>query len=153
MKKLLYWLWRVLPMPEWLRNRLMWLINRKFVIGTAVLILNEQGEILLFKHAYRPDTPWGFPGGYVKKGEDPLTAIIRETREESGLDVRVVKLLDVIHSKDAPRQEVLFLGELVEGAAFRPSIEVSEARFFPLDELPELLPEHMGMIERYILSE
>ncbi len=150
MKPVLYWLWRVLPLPKRLRYVLMYLVNRKFVVGTAVLIRNLQGEILLFNHSYRKETPWGFPGGYLMRGEDPREAIQREIREESGLRVKNLGLLEVIQSVETPRLEVMFEAELDTDADFTPSIEVSAARFFALDDLPELLPEHEEIIKRFI---
>lgn len=153
MKKMLYWLWLVLPLPKKLRFFLMWLVNWKFVIGTAALITNEKGEILLFKHAYRKDFPWGFPGGYLKKGEDPIKALQREFMEESGLHIKILRLLEVIKSPQTSRLEVLFLGQLIDDDGFTPSIEVGEARFFSLNHMPELLDEHRGMIERHLMGD
>lgn len=152
MKTCLLWLWRVLPIPEKMRYFLMWLFNPKFVVGTAALILNKRGEVLLFKHSYRQDTPWGFPGGYLKKGENPDEAIQREIMEESGLRIHILKLLEVIVSADTPRLEVLYLAELEGEGRFAPSQEVDEMRFFPLDQLPELLEEHSEIIERHDLG-
>ena len=151
MKRALYWLWRVLPLPKSLRSVLMWAVNRKFVVGTAVLIRNAQGELLLFKHTYRKDFPWGFPGGYLMRGEDPAGAIQREIREESGFEVRNLRLLEVIQTPEMPRIEVLFEGELAEAdvRAFLPSVEVVAARFFPLSDLPALMPEHREILARY----
>ena len=152
MKPIFYWLWRVLPLTKSLRSSLMWLINAKFVVGTAVLILNERGEILLFKHFYRKDVPWGFPGGYVMHGENPDQTIQRELMEESSLQIKNLQLLEVIHSPEMPRMEIFFKGELVDGIDFIPSMEVTKAQFFPLDQLPDLLLEHQAIIERYIIK-
>lgn len=150
MKKFLYWLWRVLPLPMGIRAPILWLGNRKFVVGISALILNQQGEILLFKHTYRKDVPWAFPGGYMKNHEDPKAAIKREILEESGFEIKILKLLQVIHSDEMARLEVLFQGELIGETGFVPSVEVAEACFFALDQLPELLPEHEVIIERYV---
>ena len=149
MNKWLYWLWRVLPIPKKLRGPILWFGNRKFIIGIAALILNERGEILLFKHTYRTDCDWGFPGGYLKGREKPDAAIRREIMEESGLKVRVLDVLEVIRSEEMPRLELLFRAELVGELIFTPSTEVAEARFFSLDKLPELLPEHQELIKKY----
>jgi 8-oxo-dGTP diphosphatase len=151
-KKLFYWLWRVLPLTKSLRSSLMWLINSKFVVGTAVLIQNDRGEILLFKHFYRKDVPWGFPGGYMMRGENPDQAIQRELREESNLNVKNLQLIEVIQSQEMRRMELLFTGELIGEVDFIPSLEVTKARFFPIDQLPDLIPEHQAMINRYLIK-
>jgi len=150
MKRFLYWLWRVIPLSKRLRAPILWFGNRKFVVGIAVLILNDRGEILLFKHTYRKDFPWSFPGGYLQKNENPDAAIQREIFEESGFKINNLKLLEIILSPEMPRLEVLFQADLSGKPAFTPSIEVSEARFFPLDDLPELEPEHLATIRRYV---
>ena len=149
MKKWLYWLWRVLPIPKRLRGPILWMGNHKFIIGIAALILNDCGEILLFKHTYRTDCDWGFPGGYLKRQENPDAAIRREIMEESGLKVRVLDVLEVVRSEEMARLEILFQAQLVGALTFTPSHEVAEARFFPLDDLPELLPEHQALIDKY----
>lgn len=153
MQKWLYWLWRVLPIPKKLRGHILWAGNRKFIIGIAALIFNDAGEILLFKHTYRTDCDWGFPGGYLKSHEDPDAAIQREILEESGLHVRVLDVLEVIRSEEMARLELLFQAELVGELVFIPSHEVDDAQFFPLDQLPELLPEHQALIEKYGVEE
>ena len=149
MNKWLYWLWRVLPIPKMLRGPILWAGNRKFIIGIAALIFSADGQILLFKHTYRTDCDWGFPGGYLKGGEDPADAIRREIREESGLEVKVLGPLEIVRSEEMPRLEVLFQAELLGKMRFQRSHEVSEARFFPVEALPELLPEHQALIEEY----
>jgi len=149
MKKWLYWLWRVLPIPKKLRGPILWVGNRKFIIGIAALIFNDCGEILLFKHTYRTDCDWGFPGGYLKRDEALAGAIQREIYEESELRVRILDVLEIIRSEQMARLEVLFRAELLGELQFSPSHEVSEARFFAVDALPELLPEHRALIEKY----
>jgi 8-oxo-dGTP pyrophosphatase MutT (NUDIX family) len=135
-----------------MRSFLMWLINAKFVVGTSILIQNDAGQILLFKHSYRKELPWGFPGGYVMRGEDPDQAIQRELMEESGFTIKNLKLVEVIQSTEMARMEMLFSGALEDNQAFIPSKEVAEARFFSPDQLPELIPEHKAIIERYLAA-
>jgi len=150
MKRFLYWLWRVIPLSKRMRAPILWLGNRKYVIGISALILNEQGEVLLFKHTYRNDFPWSFPGGYLKGHEYPDDAMKREIKEESGFEINILKPLEVSRSHEMARFEVLYQAELVSEAVYVPSIEVSEARFFAMDQLPELLPEHEAIIDKYV---
>ncbi len=150
MKRFLYWLWRVIPLSKRMRAPILWLGNRKFVIGISAFILNDQGEVLLFKHTYRNDVPWSFPGGYLKKNEDPDDAMKREIFEESGFEINILKPLEVARSHEMARFEVLYQAELVGEADFVPSIEVVEARFFPVNALPELLHEHKAIIDKYL---
>jgi len=66
--------------------------------GAIMVILNDASEVLLLK---RPDyvtwapNLWGLPGGKLEPGEDGLSAAVRETKEETTLDVRNPKKIDV----------------------------------------------------------
>lgn len=137
---ILYRLWGWLPMPIWLRWLILWVGNQKFLVGCAAVVLDERGRVLLFRHTYRPEVPWGLPGGWLKKKEDPVLAVAREIREESGLEVEVLR--PVLASNKPPLNQVdlVFLAKVV-GGRFRPSVEVSEASFFTLEEMPEVYPE------------
>ena len=58
----------------------------------AIIILNKAGQILWCKR--KDGNGWQFPQGGLDKGESPLEAIYRETREEVGLerkDIRIIK--------------------------------------------------------------
>jgi len=140
LEKRLYWLWGWLPLPQGLRWAILRAANTQFLVGVAAVTLDEAGRTLFFKHTYRPGMPWGLPGGWLKKGEDPARAVEREIREESGLGVKVVQPLWVEGREHAAGLEVIFLARPV-GGVFTPSAEVCEARYFALDELPPVFPE------------
>ena len=60
--------------------------------NVAIIILNKEGQILWCKR--KDGNGWQFPQGGLDKGESPLEAIYRETREEVGLerkDIRIIK--------------------------------------------------------------
>jgi 8-oxo-dGTP diphosphatase len=143
--RFLLWAWRA-PLPRWLRWILMWWKNPKFVATVAAVVCNEHGELLLFHHTYRPDYPWGLPGGYLEHNEDPARAIAREIMEEAGLEVRVHGPLLISRDPHRPRLDIIFQAE-VTGGTFRPSLEVSQARFFPLDALPHLTLDTREVIQ------
>jgi len=69
----------------------------KIVIVTAALII-EQGKILVTQR--KKDSShgllWEFPGGKVKEGEEPRSALRRELREELDVDVEVGMIFDVV---------------------------------------------------------
>jgi ADP-ribose pyrophosphatase YjhB (NUDIX family) len=62
-------------------------------VGAVGAIFDEQGRVLLVEHAFRTDFPWGLPGGWVERGEEPRDAVARELHEELGLDVDVRDLV------------------------------------------------------------
>jgi 8-oxo-dGTP pyrophosphatase MutT (NUDIX family) len=57
-------------------------------LGIKVIIQNKLDEVLLLKHA---KGYWDFPGGRVQQNEDPMMALYREVKEETGL----VNLVDI----------------------------------------------------------
>jgi mutator protein MutT len=70
------------------------------VVGVGALILSE-GKILLEKRRNEPAKgKWSIPGGVVEVGESPEEAVIRETKEETGLDVEAPRLVDVVCQVD-----------------------------------------------------
>jgi len=138
MTEMMLWFWR-LPLPGWLRVFLMTLVNPRFVVTASAVVLNERGEVLLFKHTYRVGEPWGLPGGFLKRNEDPGEAVGREIMEESGLDVCVEQPLWVGRDPNFQCVNIIYTARLRSGS-FAPSAEVCEARFFSTQDLPDLSP-------------
>ena len=138
--------WGKLPLPGWLRARLLWWVLPKFLVGAVAVILNGEGHVLLFKHTYRLECPWGLPSGWLQKGEKPEVAIVREILEESGYRVKVQRA--VVVGGDASLQRLdLYYECMLKGGTFQPSVEVSQAVFFALDDLPDCLePFHKQVV-------
>ncbi|MDQ5851357.1 MAG: NUDIX hydrolase, partial [Chloroflexota bacterium] len=60
------------------------------------VLIERDGALLLVRRSIDPGRGlWCFPGGFVDFGEDPVAAAMRECREETGLNVRGLRLLDV----------------------------------------------------------
>jgi 8-oxo-dGTP pyrophosphatase MutT (NUDIX family) len=67
--------------------------------SVSVLPVDHAGRLLLVRHAGHHDG-WGVLGGAIDVGESPAEAAIRETREEIGVEVRLVRLMDVLGGPD-----------------------------------------------------
>lgn len=111
-------------------------------LGVRLLVVDETQHVLLVRHSYSPG--WHCPGGAVDPGESAREAALRETREETGLDVRVpVRLVGLYFNEGMGRRDhvALFaaLGHpAIDRAALRPqALEIVEVRLAPLDDLPE----------------
>ncbi len=125
-------------MPRWAQLLFFQASLPRFLVGATAAVFDENERVLLFRHTYRRTYPWGMPGGWLKAGEDAATAVVREVYEESGFHVQVVRPLYIGGSNREHRIDLIFLCELL-GGNFHPSDEVSEARFFTMDELPAIL--------------
>lgn len=128
--------WKKLPIPFFARRWFTYFSNFRFPIGVNGIISNAAGEVLLFRHTYRK-VPWGIPSGFLKH-EDPAEGLIREVREESGLEIRLDRVENVWYEKNVYGVHIvgiLFMGCVV-GGTFRPSAEVSDCGFFPVGKWP-----------------
>jgi len=121
---------------------------RPIAIGVRVMLI-QNGEVLLVRQTYMPG--WFMPGGGLKRGETLEEAIRRETYEEIGAQMGSLKLLGAYsyfgeHKSD---HNVLFLCTdfTLNGKQDK---EIAEARFFPLDALPDGLSDgHRQRLEEY----
>ncbi len=113
---------------------------------TAVL---EEGKILLTK---REDFEvWCLPGGGVEDGESLAEAAIRETKEETGLDVEITRLVGVYSRLGGMWNDVhavLFAAKPIGGQLKTQPGETVEVAYFPFNEIPgELLFGHERRIQ------
>lgn len=85
-----------------------------FLLEVKVIVVDKAGWILMLRRSGKVSRAggWDFPGGGVDGDESPEAAVSREVREETGLDVTDVKLLNVHHDKIA-EDDVLFIGYAV----------------------------------------
>lgn len=112
------------------------------IVGAGALILQD-GKLLLVRRGSQPGQgEWSIPGGLVELGEKVQDAMVRETREEVGLDVEAVKLMDVFDSVTLDKQGrikyhfvvVNFLARVV-GGNLRTASDILEARWVPVGEV------------------
>jgi 8-oxo-dGTP diphosphatase len=101
-----------------------------------------QGDrLLLVQRKFDPWAGcWHMPAGYVEKGEDPLHAAERETMEETGLQVKAQRIVDVYLDHEDPRGEVLviiFNCEVLGGTLMQ-TVETLDARYFQAEEIRSL---------------
>ena len=147
MKVFLLKVWKSLPDSELLRGILIWLITPKFLVGVVGVVINQSKQILLLKHTYRHKYPWGLPGGWLKRGEQPMQALQREIMEETGMTIEVVRPLIVEGDEDWPRVDLIFLCRMINDE-FSSSDEVFSAKFFTLLEIPEIMPSQKRLIQK-----
>ena len=85
-------------------------VEREFpstpLVGVGAVVVHD-GRVLLVRRGTEPlKGHWTLPGGMLEVGEALTAGVVREVREETGLDVEpveLVELLDRIHREDEPR--------------------------------------------------
>jgi mutator protein MutT len=111
----------------------------KFTVTAAGIIRNNDGEVLLIKHRFRPGSGWGIPGGFVEAGEHPEAALRRELCEEIGLELEELQIFAARTFKRQNQIEVVFLARAA-GEPQPRSIEVERVEWFSPEVLPDALP-------------
>ncbi len=105
-----------------------------FTIGVSGIIRDNENRVLLCR---RNDYDlWNLPGGGVESGETPWAGVIREVKEETGLDVEIIRLTGV-YSKPHKDKIVLAFECRVIGGEITLNDESREIKYFALSELPK----------------
>ncbi len=116
----------------------------------AATVVEKNGLFLMIKRAIQPQLGlWGFPGGYVDRGEVVENAAAREVLEETGLIVKITRSLGVFSEQGNPVILAAFAGTEV-GGELKIGDEVSDIGFFSPDELPPLaFPRDMQVLKSW----
>ncbi|TKD70936.1 NUDIX hydrolase [Pseudalkalibacillus hwajinpoensis] len=101
-----------------------------YKIAVVVMVVDEEGEILLVKNPHRG---WEFPGGYVDKEETLQMAAVREVREESGIEIEIIELVGVEQNSSKKRNVFVFKGRPVSGELSL-SNETRDVGYFTFEE-------------------
>jgi 8-oxo-dGTP diphosphatase len=144
MMPFLFRTWRRFPL--WMHILASRLIRPVFRVAVAAMIFDEQERVLLFKHTYRK-FEWGIPAGGLEHGEAPEDAVVREFREETGMQIQVESLLFAINLKEDHNVSLIYLCKIISGE-FRQSLEVSEMKYFSVNDLPPMLFTEKDLIRR-----
>ncbi len=119
-------------------------MEQRIVPIAVSVITNDDGEVFLQKRVM-PQLPaahqkWEFPGGKMEYGEDPEQTAVREAKEETNLDIAVIRLLPKIYTTIWPHGQALIMSYQckVKGGSAALNLlsdKISEAKFFPINEI------------------
>jgi 8-oxo-dGTP diphosphatase len=78
-------------------------------MGAGCLLFNDQGKLLILKPTYKDH--WLLPGGVIETNESPRQACIREVKEETGIDCKLIKLIciDYVSDRQSNLESVQFV--------------------------------------------
>jgi 8-oxo-dGTP diphosphatase len=128
---------------------------------TATAIIEfSQNKLLLIKRDTVPFKGyWALPGGRAEPGEIAEQTIVREVKEETGLDVEVVRKIGEYHEQgiqdgvEYDYYPACFLAKVVGGEMRKQQGEIQEIQLFSVEEVPENLAfVHNQMVKDYLVS-
>ncbi len=126
-------------MPELFAHEVGYVTPKVDVRG---VVFDENGKLLMTQERW--DARWTLPGGWADVGLSPAEVVVKEVREEVGLEVRPVKLLAVLDKKFFPHPASayhiykLFILCEVTGGKAEAGLESLGVGFYAEDEMPEL---------------
>ena len=125
-----------------------------FLNFSAACIRNSKGEILLQNRG--DNRGWGFPGGALEIGESYDEAVVREVREETGIEINVKRLIGIYskymdkYSNGDEAQTILAFFECDiknEGNGLYDRDETKELKFFEINKTPKMFnKQHQDMM-------
>ena len=126
--------------------QLFWLVRRPAANGVKCVV-TEGDRILLVRHTYG-NRRWDFPGGAMKRGEQPLVAAQREMREELGITSADWSKLGEVRKNVNHRRDTVhcFRAELSSPRVRINPAELSTAEWFDRDQLPGTLAPYVAPV-------
>jgi ADP-ribose pyrophosphatase YjhB (NUDIX family) len=109
-------------------------------VGAGVLI-SRADKVLLVRRAVEPEKgKWTLPAGFVEGDEDPAATAVRECFEETGLQIEITGLLDVIHGKEhgsGASIVIMYEGKIL-GGTLEARDDADAVDFYDPNKLPPL---------------
>lgn len=144
----------VLALREKIGHDLLWMPG-----VTAVVVDTERTRALAVRRA--DNGAWTPVTGIVDPGEQPAVAAVREVAEEAGIRVRPLRLASVtslaetthVNGDRAQYLDLCFLCEHIDGDPHPADGENTEARWFPIEELPPMNDRFTGLVRHALLEE
>jgi ADP-ribose pyrophosphatase YjhB (NUDIX family) len=117
--------------------------------GAGCVLFNE-GDVLLVRHTYGDRRTWDFPGGFVRRSEEPAAAALRELGEELGIEPPELRELGSIVSEVGRRTDTVhyFHGQLADRRLHPDEVELAEVAWFH----PGALPRRSGLYVARVLE-
>jgi 8-oxo-dGTP diphosphatase len=106
--------------------------------GAIVVVFNEERNQVLL-HLREDFRVWALPGGGIEVGETPDTAAIRETDEETGYIIEIIRCIGQYARPQIGDTLHVFEGVVVGGEAIQQGAETLAVKWFSVDDLPKRL--------------
>lgn len=147
LKKIAGKIWR--KTPNFIRVKAIRISQSKFTVSVGAVVLNENREILLLDHVFRPKSGWGIPGGFMNHREQPHEAVKREIFEETGLEIEEVQMMWM---RTLNRHIEIIFRAVGKGTAKVTSREINRLGWFKFEEMPPEMSKGQREIIKRVLS-
>lgn len=125
------------------------ILTQTFVFVVTGAIIEKEGKFLLVKENRGKDAgKWNQPAGWVDVGENPVTAVMREVKEETGLDFEPTGILGIFSLVRKDREiepgnmphpiKLIFVGKIAGGEIAPSGKEISEVKWFTPEEIESM---------------
>ncbi|OGT45868.1 MAG: NUDIX hydrolase [Gammaproteobacteria bacterium RIFCSPHIGHO2_12_FULL_41_20] len=108
-----------------------------FRLSAHAVFTNNQGRVLLLKATYA-ELRWGLPGGSIDPGETVHETLVRECKEELGVDIKILYMSGIYFHHIHNTHACVFRCEMPKDSPIILSTEHSEYRYFSLEEMNEV---------------
>ncbi len=126
-------------------------LNPKIQAGVFAVIFDNKQRVLLCHR--RDHDLWNLPGGVLEKGEAPWEGVRREVREETGLEVEVVRLTGIYYKPEQNEVVFSFLCKITKGEITLTD-EADRIEYFEFQEIPSnSSPKQIERIKDVLESE
>ncbi len=104
-------------------------------IVSACLIKKDNKYLLVQESQPKAYGLWNLPAGHVDKGEKIRDAAIREAKEETGFDVKLINELAILHEESNNAVKHIFMAEIIDGELTMKPDEILDIKWLTYDEI------------------
>ncbi|PGS46512.1 NUDIX domain-containing protein [Bacillus sp. AFS041924] len=136
--------------------------NQKLIVPSIRAIIEDQkGNILFIERKGKGG--WSMPAGSIELGESIFECLVREVKEETGLEVLSAKVIAIYSNPKYGQKnkfgdeyqlfEFLFLVDEWKGSLIKNTEETNDAKFFKLDEIPQNTNEFWTLFHKEVIKD
>jgi len=114
-------------------------------VVAGVVLKKDSRFLLVQEKQQRAYKLWNLPAGRVDVGDSIEQTAVKETKEESGFDVRLIRKIGIFQDTADEAVKHAFEAEIIGGKLAFPEDELLDARWFTIDELENMKSELRGV--------